>query len=55
MPEARSVVRSLEKQFAGSVNDNLVDSTDFLPTILEAAGHSVPDRDDLDGISFIVS
>ncbi|MEM0924997.1 MAG: beta-propeller fold lactonase family protein, partial [Planctomycetota bacterium] len=32
------------------VNDNLVDSTDFLPTLLEAAGQSPPT--DLDGISF---
>lgn len=45
-------VRWKGKIVAGSVNDNLVDSTDFLPTILEAAGRPVPDRDDLDGISF---
>lgn len=34
------------------VNDNLVDSTDFLPTIVEAAGCPVPDEAKLDGISF---
>ena len=34
------------------INDNLVDSTDFLPTILEAAGQPVPQEANLDGISF---
>ena len=34
------------------VNDNLVDSTDFLPTIMEAAGQPVPRTAKLDGISF---
>ncbi|MEM9368636.1 MAG: sulfatase-like hydrolase/transferase, partial [Planctomycetota bacterium] len=33
-------------------NDNLVDSTDFLPTIAEAAGRPVSDAVGLDGISF---
>lgn len=45
-------VRWKGKIAAGSVNYNLVDSTDFLPTILEAAGRPVPVRDGLDGISF---
>ncbi len=34
------------------LNDNLVDSTDFLPTVLEAAGRPVPREAELDGISF---
>ncbi len=34
------------------VNENLVDSTDFLPTIMEAAGEPVPRSANLDGISF---
>jgi len=33
-------------------NDNLVDSTDFLPTIMEAAGRPIPSEAKLDGISF---
>ncbi len=37
---------------AGTLNDNLVDSTDFLPTIMEAAGAAIPDPTELDGISF---
>ena len=37
---------------AGAVNHNLVDSTDFLPTILEAAGAPIPAKEGLDGISF---
>ncbi|MEC9097299.1 MAG: sulfatase-like hydrolase/transferase [Planctomycetota bacterium] len=45
-------VRWKGKVAAGSVNDKLVDSTDFLPTILEAAGAPVPAKDGLDGISF---
>ena len=35
----------------GGVNDHLVDFTDFLPTLLEAAGIDLPD-DGLDGLSF---
>lgn len=34
------------------VNDNLVDSTDFLPTILDAAGHPLPANAVTDGLSF---
>ena len=45
-------VRWKGKVAAGSVNNKLVDSTDFLPTVLEAAGAPVPARDELDGISF---
>lgn len=35
-----------------SANDNLVDSTDFLPTVLEAAGRPLPADAVTDGISF---
>jgi arylsulfatase A len=38
---------------AGQVLDDLVDSTDFLPTICEAAGVSVPAAWKLDGRSFL--
>ena len=34
------------------INDNLVDSTDFLPTVMEGAGRPIPDETKLDGISF---
>jgi len=34
------------------VNHNLIDSTDFLPTILEAAGSKLPKQPTTDGISF---
>ena len=34
------------------INDNLVDSTDFLPTMMEAAQRPIPARAKLDGISF---
>ncbi len=34
------------------LNDNLVDSTDFLPTIMEAARRPIPAATRLDGISF---
>lgn len=34
------------------VNDDLIDSTDFLPTLLEAAGQPLSPRKKLDGISF---
>lgn len=34
------------------VNDNLVDSTDLLPTVREAAGQPIPGSVGLDGISF---
>ena len=37
---------------AGSVNDDLIDSTDFLPTICEAAGVKVPASLKIDGHSF---
>ncbi|MGB0581746.1 MAG: beta-propeller fold lactonase family protein [Limisphaerales bacterium] len=33
-------------------NDNLVDSTDFLPTVMAAAGRPIPRQANLDGISF---
>ncbi|MCA9121387.1 MAG: sulfatase-like hydrolase/transferase [Planctomycetaceae bacterium] len=35
-----------------SVNESLVDSTDFLPTILDAAGHPLPSDAVTDGLSF---
>ena len=35
-----------------SINDNLIDSTDFLPTALEAAGRSDVLTDPIDGVSF---
>ena len=34
------------------VNDNLIDSTDFLPTVMEAANRSIAEEARLDGISF---
>ena len=34
------------------INRNLIDSTDFLPTIVEAAGGEISDDTKLDGISF---
>lgn len=34
------------------LNDDLVDSTDFLPTVMEAAGRPIPDSEGLDGRSF---
>lgn len=37
---------------SGNVNTNLVDSTDFLPTIAEAAGIELPQDAERDGISF---
>lgn len=37
---------------AGRVNTNLVDSTDFLPTICEAAGLKIPNQWTTDGKSF---
>jgi arylsulfatase A len=37
---------------AGEVNTNLVDSTDFLPTIADAAGIELPQDAERDGISF---
>ena len=39
-------------KIAPGVNENLIDSTDFFPTILEAAGKTVPPQSKLDGISF---
>lgn len=38
---------------AGKVNENLVDSTDFLPTICDAAGVKAPETLKLDGVSFL--
>lgn len=37
---------------SGTVNDNLIDFTDILPSMLDLS-HSKVDRDDLDGLSFI--
>ena len=37
---------------AGKVNDDIIDSTDFLPTICEAAGIEVPSSLALDGKTF---
>ena len=37
---------------AGSVNDDLIDVTDFLPTMLDAAGVETPDGYFMDGESF---
>jgi 6-phosphogluconolactonase len=34
------------------INENLVDSTDFLPTVMEAAGQPITGEANLDGISF---
>ena len=36
----------------GTVNDNLIDSTDFLPTVVQVAGQTVPASAKIDGISF---
>lgn len=36
----------------GSVNENLIDFTDFLPTLLEVSGQKIPNDQNLDGISF---
>jgi arylsulfatase A len=37
---------------AGRVNDDLIDSTDFFPTICDAAGVAVPTTTTIDGVSF---
>ncbi len=37
---------------AGQVNDNLIDFTDFLPTLMETAGRPVPHDFFTDGLSF---
>jgi arylsulfatase A len=37
---------------AGAVNDELIDSTDFLPTVCEAAGAEAPSDLTIDGVSF---
>ena len=37
------------------VNDALVDFTDFLPTLIEVAGSTVPDDFTADGLSFLWS
>ena len=39
-------------QIQPSLNNNLVDSTDFLPTCMEAAGQPVSHEAELDGLSF---
>lgn len=36
----------------GSVNNNLIDFTDFLPTLCDAIGIAAPANEDIDGISF---
>ncbi len=38
---------------AGATNDDLIDSTDFLPTLCDAAGVALPDQLTLDGHSFL--
>ncbi len=38
---------------AGSVNDSLVDFSDFLPTLVELAGAELPDDRKIDGVSFL--
>jgi arylsulfatase A len=37
----------------GKVNGDLIDSTDFLPTICEAAGAKMPDKVTIDGKTFL--
>ncbi len=37
----------------GSVNDNLIDFSDFMPTFAELAGTKVPGDREIDGISFV--
>lgn len=37
---------------AGAVNDELIESTDFLPTVCAAAGADVPSELTIDGVSF---
>lgn len=37
---------------AGTVNKNLIDFTDFLPSLLDMAGMDIPEDQKLDGISF---
>jgi arylsulfatase A len=46
------IVSFPDKIKPGGVNTNLVDSTDFLPTIAEAAGIELPHDEERDGISF---
>lgn len=46
------IARWIGRVEAGSVNNELIDSTDFLPTLCEAAQEKVPAKDALDGISF---
>ena len=36
----------------GQIIDDLIDFTDFLPTLADAAGLTIPNRDELDGVSF---
>ena len=36
----------------GQLNDNLIDFTDFVPSLLAVAGSSVPEDFDTDGLSF---
>ena len=36
----------------GRVIDDLIDHTDFLPTLADAAGLTIPNREKLDGVSF---
>ncbi len=38
---------------AGRLNSDLIDSTDFLPTLCEAAGADVPSSLSIDGVSFL--
>ena len=46
------IVRWTGKIKPGSVHSALVDSTDFLPTIVEAARHKIDPQVKLDGVSF---
>jgi len=47
------IVRWVGQIEAGSVNESLINGTDFLPTMLELAGVSLPTDRKLDGISML--
>lgn len=47
------IVNWPDKAKAGTVSDTLVDSTDFLPTVCDAAGATVPPDLKIDGRSFL--
>lgn len=46
------MIASWPGKIHAGVTDTLVDSTDFIPTLLEAAGKPLPATNDLDGVSF---